>query len=173
MDWFRHRILCSRISTTNLPDVCARAFGYRYCRYLITLATIGLDVDTIRGFPEASALWTKHIQGKAYRVDLRMAREDLRHPYKCLDFIGSGPTDLAALDVLRPGVAESVTRQIQNRPPDAIPVALLIFDTSGIPINLTTMTFSFDITLAVPYPANTTAKDAEIQLQAHIDCRNK
>lgn len=136
---------------------------------ILTLATIGLGVDTIRGLPNASVAWTEHISGKAYRIDVRLARENRKKPYKCLDFIYSAPADVESLNSLHPGVADSFAHQMREHSgSDVVPIAILTHTWRGEIVNLTTLVCAFDITRPIPYPPNFTVEDAERQLQAYI-----
>jgi hypothetical protein len=147
--------------------VRVREFGYTFCRPLVTLAAIALKADIIQKEADPVAAWARHIKGKALRIDLTLARKDSDPAYTGLDYLGCAAVQLTFLEGLRPGVADAVRSQTRGSKGDAIPIAF-ITHTDGLLSDLTTITFSFDINDAVPYPPDATVEQAERQLRAFM-----
>ena len=84
--------------------------------------------------------------------------------YKCFDFLDAKVVSVDSLEARRPGVSAAIERQLEGRISDPVPVAFLICDANG-PIDLSTITYGYDITL--PF-LDLSFEDAKACLREHI-----
>jgi hypothetical protein len=162
--WRQHRPSCEEeLSPTTYR---ARDFGFRYRRLIVNLATIGLGVETIRDQASPSAAWTELVRGKIYRIDLIQTSfttdaGDL--DYNSLALFSSGVVDLTSLEAYQPGIGADILSQLESHQGDAVPVALLTIGENSILLDLSAITFSFDIQTSF-FPPGTDVASAELNL---------
>jgi hypothetical protein len=126
-------------------------------------------LETIRYLPRPSAAWKPLIRGKIYRIDLGQAHvagaEDMG--YKSLSFEASAMVNLLSLEHIQRGLSETIARQLRDRGGDAVPVAILTVGLNGRILDLTAVTYAFDIS-SCPSIAET---EAQLELHFRVFCR--
>jgi hypothetical protein len=129
------------------------------------MAAIGLGLDAIKELPDSSSAWNERIRHSGYCFNLQLARPDAHTSYKSLDFISSQPVDWVDLEGT---FAETIAHKIENKPDSLIPVVFITRDLSSSIVDLTMVTYSFDIGGLVHYGSNTTVEDVGCKLRSQI-----
>jgi hypothetical protein len=126
----------------------------------------------IQNLPGPSAAWEELIRGKIFCIDLTQledgvaSAEDLS--YKSLTFEASAVVNLLSLEHIQHGLSETIARQLSNHGGDAVPVAIVTIGSNGIVLDLTAITYAFDILSCPPSIPET---EAQLKLHFKVFCR--
>ena len=130
------------------------------------MTSLGAETMQRQGDPRLA--WAQRIEKEIPKVTLNLCGPPASTDHNDLAFSSAALVSLDDLENQRPGLKESILRQVQGRPDeDRLPIAFLTY-ANGSAIDLTTVTFSVDINAPCPFPPGTMLDDAVVQLLAFI-----
>jgi hypothetical protein len=126
---------------------------------------VGLDAESVQKDANPHALWAQRIQRDILQISLNLVGPKDQTTHRGLVFLSAAIVSLDDLEERRAGIKDAVHIQVlSRRQDDRIPVAFLTY-ADGIAVDLSTVTFSFDIRRPLPFPSGTSFEVAVAHLR--------
>jgi hypothetical protein len=132
------------------------------------IAIIGLGGEAAQHESNPRIAWVRQVERQILVVNLCLVGAREETGYQHLVFISATVAPLGALDAICPGMKDAISIAIHIRPnEDRLPVAIITY-ADDVVIDLSIVTFSFDINIPFPFLPGTTFADAVLRLHSSI-----